>query len=438
MHVDLTVFSDVMVALVLYYLLFFLLGIRHVPVPDTSDAQPPLVVIVVPARNEELVIEETTRLALSTSYRGPVRVLVVDDASSDATASLVVDMAVGESRLRLLRRSPEFGGVGKSEVLNHAYAEITHWVHAEDPWLLGYTQHQIILGVIDADGHLSPGALNDVTAYFRSRRVGAVQISVHIREVAASCLARLQDIELVGYSYMTQTARDRLGSVGLGGNGQFMRLSALASLGPLPWHPGALTEDLDLGIRMMIEGWHLRVCSLASVDQQGLSGFRPLLRQRTRWAQGAYQCWRLLPGLARSPKLWVATRGRRHRPIASGSGGRDGWRGVGPRSPQHRWRRDHRRSLRAVDGVRDRLPDDRPHPRLDAASVVDCHLPTTCAPSAVVVGGTRVHRADGRLRLPLGGDRPAGVAPLARAGELGEDPSPRHYRRGAGSARGAE
>src|SRR5580700_8066122 len=109
-----------MVALVLYYLLFFLLGIRHVPVPDTSDAQPPLVVIVVPARNEELVIEETTRLALNTSYRGPVRVLVVDDASSDATASLVADIAVGESRLRLLRRSPEIGGMGKSEVLNHA------------------------------------------------------------------------------------------------------------------------------------------------------------------------------------------------------------------------------------------------------------------------------------------------------------------------------
>jgi len=118
----------------------------------------------------------------------------------------------------------------------------------------------------------------------------------------------MQDMEFVGFSYMVQTARDRLGSVGLGGNGQFTRMSALDTLGEYPWRPGALTEDLDLGLRMMMAGWRLRFCSTSWVDQQGLPHLRPLLRQRTRWAQGHYQCWRHIPTLLRSRRMWIINR----------------------------------------------------------------------------------------------------------------------------------
>ncbi len=45
-------------------------------------------------------------------------------------------------------------------------------------------------------------------------------------------LARMQDMEFVIYTEVFQRGRRHLGSVGLGGNGQFMRLSAMLSLGP--------------------------------------------------------------------------------------------------------------------------------------------------------------------------------------------------------------
>jgi cellulose synthase/poly-beta-1,6-N-acetylglucosamine synthase-like glycosyltransferase len=149
--------------------------------------------------------------------------------------------------------------------------------------------------IVDADGHLSPTAARDGVALLADPHVGAVQIGVQIRNARHSLLARLQDIEFVGFSFMVQTARDRLGSVGLGGNGQFTRLSALADLGDEPWRSVALTEDLDLGVRLQLAGWRLRFCATAWVAQEGLTSLRPLARQRTRWTQGHYQCWRYMP-----------------------------------------------------------------------------------------------------------------------------------------------
>jgi cellulose synthase/poly-beta-1,6-N-acetylglucosamine synthase-like glycosyltransferase len=131
---------------------------------------------------------------------------------------------------------------------------------------------------------------------------------VRIANADRSLLARLQDMEFVAFSWLVQVARDHLGSSGLGGNGQFTRLSALESLGTAPWAPKALTEDLDLGLQLIESGWRTRFCHLTSVDQQGLEAWRPLLRQRTRWIQGHYQCWRHIPRLWRRRGIPLAAR----------------------------------------------------------------------------------------------------------------------------------
>ena len=44
-------------------------------------------------------------------------------------------------------------------------------------------------------------------------------------------------------------------------------------------------------------GWHIRFCRTTSVTQQGVRTVRAWLRQRTRWAQGHYQCWDHIPKL---------------------------------------------------------------------------------------------------------------------------------------------
>jgi cellulose synthase/poly-beta-1,6-N-acetylglucosamine synthase-like glycosyltransferase len=120
-------------------------------------------------------------------------------------------------------------------------------------------------------------------------------------------MPRCQDLEFIGFCQLAQAGRDRIGSVGLGGNGQFTRLAALRSLGRPPWTE-CLTEDLDLGLHLKRIGWHMRFCRTSSVTQEGVRTFRAWIRQRTRWAQGHYQCWSHIPGLLTARRVPVITR----------------------------------------------------------------------------------------------------------------------------------
>ena len=279
--------ATVVAVLVLGYLaLTVVLARRPLPVPARGRT-PSHWAIIIPARDEEAVIRTTVLSALeAVGSRGWV--VVVDDASEDGTAEVV--RAIGDTRVWLIERRLPNARLGKGEALNEAYAAVRRRVDVE-----GMDPDDVVLGIVDADGRLAPGCVDTVAAHFRTPTVGAVQIRVRIRN-RARWLGLFQDYEFLVFSSLTQTARERMGSVGLGGNGQFTRLSALDSVGPRPWSD-CLTEDLDLGIRLVVEGWSNRYSDATWVDQQGVDDVRALLRQRTRWMQGHFQCWRLLPRL---------------------------------------------------------------------------------------------------------------------------------------------
>jgi cellulose synthase/poly-beta-1,6-N-acetylglucosamine synthase-like glycosyltransferase len=266
-----------------------------------------LYVVVVPARNEHLVLADTLADLTALQPGSQCRVLVVDDGSTDSTGAIADAWAARDRRIRVLHRRKPYAATGKSGALNAAYLGITSACRTGDPWLAGYPPERVVMVIVDADGHLDPHCLTTVAGYFGDPHVGSVQIGVRIANASRSALARMQDMEFVGFSWLVQVARDRLGSSGLGGNGQFTRLAALDSLGDRPWTPAALTEDLDLGLRLVLAGWRTRFCHEAEVSQQGLETWRPLLRQRTRWIQGHYQCWRYAPALARARRVrWAA------------------------------------------------------------------------------------------------------------------------------------
>jgi cellulose synthase/poly-beta-1,6-N-acetylglucosamine synthase-like glycosyltransferase len=128
-----------------------------------------------------------------------------------------------------------------------------------------------------------------------------VQCQVRIRN-RARLLGAVQDLEFGAIVNACQSLRDVLDTVGLGGNGQFSRLSALQGLGDAPWS-ACLVEDLELGLRMHLDGVGIRYTSRASVTQQAVVDVRRLTRQRTRWAQGNLQCARYLRTLITSRKL---------------------------------------------------------------------------------------------------------------------------------------
>lgn len=303
---DVTWLGYLMAGVALYYFGLFTLSTKRAPRRRRRVAtRQPFVVLVIPAHNEELVIEETLESLTGLEYDHYL-VLVLDDGSRDGTAELARGFERDE-RVVVVSRGAEIAGRGKGAVLNHAFEIICDLVARGDPRLQGRDAGDVLVGVLDADGVLDPHALTEVAALFADERVGGVQVGVQIANAADGLLERCQDMEFVGFSHLAQAARDRIGSVGLGGNGQFTRLSALLSLGRPPW-TDCLTEDLDLGLSLIRRGWRIRFCATAWVAQQGVSTIRAWLRQRTRWAQGHYQCWTHFPALLAARRAPLLTR----------------------------------------------------------------------------------------------------------------------------------
>lgn len=295
-----TILAYASVVMVIYYLGFFALSLRTNRRARLKTARRGATrfVVVIPAHNEELVIEQTVR-RLRELEDEPFVALVMNDGSRDNTAELARRAADGDERFIVVDRSPAIAGRGKGEVLNHAYRLVSRMIAWGDPRFAGATPDSVVLCVVDADGWLEPHALREVAPYFADADVGGVQLPVRMWNAGDGFLALMQDIEFVGFCRLVQAGRDPLGSVGLGGNGQFIRLSALQQLGDAPWSK-CLTEDLDVTMHLIRRGWRLRFCPRAAVAQQALTAPRPLFRQRARWVQGHYTCWRHLLPLLRA------------------------------------------------------------------------------------------------------------------------------------------
>jgi cellulose synthase/poly-beta-1,6-N-acetylglucosamine synthase-like glycosyltransferase len=279
----------VLISLVYLFHLFALSRRRRpelLPAPDGL-----FVVFAIPCLNEETVIGATLDNLL-TLPGDDYAVLVVDDAATDRTAEIVRGYLGG--RVDLLERRLPNAQEGKGDALNAACRHL-----ATSRLLRGRRPEDVVVAIFDADGRIERDALSAVAGYFRDPQAGAVQIGVEMRNAHANLLARMQDIEFCVFTEVFQRARQRLGSVGLGGNGQFVRLKALQSLGDDPWSD-CLTEDLDLGVRLLLAGWKNNYCPTACVNQQAVTSVRLWLRQRTRWFQGHLQCWRLIPRIIRS------------------------------------------------------------------------------------------------------------------------------------------
>ncbi len=309
----------VIVLMVGWTLLLFVQARRWANQPETAEAEHErdesslLWVFLVPALNEEMVIEDSLDrlLAVRCTHR---RIVVIDDGSDDRTAELLRGYASREEVEIVTRRAPD-ARQGKAAALNHAFLHLGPIVDAS-----GFARADTIVGVVDADGRLDADAPEHVAAHFADPRAGGVQVQVRIYN-RHGFLGWMQDVEFGIYGRLYQAGRSPWGTAGMGGNGQFNRLSALDDLlerEESPSHeplgpPGAsiasastptgpwrdrLTEDQDLGLRLITAGWTSHHDLNTSVDQQGLSNLRRLYRQRTRWSQGNLQAMGLLPRIA--------------------------------------------------------------------------------------------------------------------------------------------
>lgn len=278
---------------------------RNLPRPheQTNEAEY-LWVFVVPALDEEVTIADSVgRLReVAVSHK---RIIVVNDGSEDRTGEILSEM--DQRDLTVLTRVLPDAKQGKSEALNDAWRHLTETVLVRGEFA-GWSPNKVIVTIVDADGRLDPRA-GHVAKHFDDDRVGGVQSLVRIYN-RKSPLTWAQNIEFAVFGFVFQMGRVTWGTANMGGNGQFNRLAALNSVaergssGRLgPWREGRLTEDQDIGLRLIRAGWQGRQTALVTIDQQGLHSLRALYRQRARWAQGGWQMLDLVPSLAKNTHL---------------------------------------------------------------------------------------------------------------------------------------
>ncbi|MGC7101767.1 glycosyltransferase family 2 protein [Amycolatopsis lurida] len=272
--------------------------------------------IFVPCRDEEAVIGDTIFRLRATFPLA--HIWVIDDDSHDGTVGVVTALrdAAGDPdpQIHLVRRRPPHARTGKGDALNAAYRELAAWLGDAVSW------DRVIVGVVDADGVLAPDCLDVCAAdhLFGDDGVGAVQVEVRMlnrhvepdwpsrsRRWAGLKLVQLQDMEFRTAIAAIQHSRAYAGTVAMGGNGQFTRMSALHSIARgtgEPWR-GLLLEDYELGLHLLMAGWRTASTTDTHVSQEGLYSLRRFLTQRTRWGQGTMQCVRYLTAVWRSPRF---------------------------------------------------------------------------------------------------------------------------------------
>jgi 1,2-diacylglycerol 3-beta-glucosyltransferase len=296
-----TLFYAVFVLIVLIWLwtlALFLLArraLRSAPTPDGETRDAFLWVFLVPALNEEITIADSVSRLLAVEARNKA-ILVVDDGSTDGTTAVLDTFETPE--LEVLHRVAPMARQGKHAALNEGWRHLDRMLTSGR--LSGWPRDQVIICVVDADGRLDPNSPRFAASHFTRADVGGLQVLVRIYN-RSRVLTWCQDVEFSIFGLLYQAGRTPYGVTAMGGNGQFNRLSALDEIVDDevggPWR-ARLTEDQDLGLHLLEAGWRNVADARTSVAQQGLPGFRRLLRQRTRWAQGNLQAMKHIRTIA--------------------------------------------------------------------------------------------------------------------------------------------
>lgn len=272
-----------MVSISVYYVYITIIkSANDVYIEKRSNSDQPLYyAVIIPCFNEEKVIKQTL-LSLLRFTEPNLMVYVVDDDSSDNTLNVI--NGISDPRIKVIRKKKPNAQKGKGHSLNIAYESIL-----KDYWSID--SDQVIVTVLDADGFLCADAFTIADRIFSHSDIHGIQARVRIinNYRNGNWLTLLQDIEFYEVIGNIQKLRMKTKTVGLGGNGQFTRLSVLEKLTGIPWSD-CLLEDYDLTIRLLLNNEQIVYSDKLIIYQQGVRNYQRYIKQRSRWIQGSLQC----------------------------------------------------------------------------------------------------------------------------------------------------
>ncbi|MCZ8523525.1 MULTISPECIES: glycosyltransferase family 2 protein [Paenibacillus] len=243
------------------------------PIPEWEKNNHPLpkVSVLIPAHNEEVVIERTIKAMLKLDYpEDLLEIIVIDDNSKDATGEIADRYAARYPQLKVVHLRPPVVGGGKSGALNHGFKHSTGDV----------------IVVYDADNTPERKAVYYlVLAMLNDPKAGAVVGKFRVINAAQTLLTRFINIETICFQWMAQAGRfNWFGVSTIPGTNFAIRRSIIEELGG--WDEKALAEDTELTIRVYNMGYHIRFFPAAITWEQEPETWKVWWKQRTRWARG--------------------------------------------------------------------------------------------------------------------------------------------------------
>jgi cellulose synthase/poly-beta-1,6-N-acetylglucosamine synthase-like glycosyltransferase/spore germination protein YaaH/peptidoglycan/xylan/chitin deacetylase (PgdA/CDA1 family) len=238
--------------------------------PAEVASYKPKVAVLIPAYNEEKVIERTVRAALNSDYPN-LFVIVIDDGSKDRTlevARRAFSAEAAAGRVLILTKP----NAGKAEALNYG---VEHIGEAE-----------IFVG-IDADTIIAPDAIERLVPHFINPKIGAIAGNAKVGN-RVNLWTRWQALEYITSQNFERRALDVLGAVSVvpGAIGAW-RVSAVREAGG--YHIDTVAEDADLTMALLRRGYRVEYEDMALAYTEAPTNANGLMRQRFRWSFGILQ-----------------------------------------------------------------------------------------------------------------------------------------------------
>ncbi len=222
----------------------------------------PLVSIIIPARNEESVIERTIRGCLGQSYSN-IEVLAICHNCTDNTLQQARE--ISDKRVRTF--DLKTAEAGKGVALEYAVMQ------ARGDYLL----------IVDSDGILSHDFLDLALPLF-GNEYAAVQGKIVGSNRHYSLVSRLLALETDLYSVPFMAVRHFLDKrTPLGGTGLLIRKDILHAVGGFR---NELIDDFELSFRLYRHKYRIAFAPLSVVYDEKPPEVKLMIRQRSRWVKG--------------------------------------------------------------------------------------------------------------------------------------------------------
>jgi cellulose synthase/poly-beta-1,6-N-acetylglucosamine synthase-like glycosyltransferase len=241
------------------------IALRDRPLSDQVPADLPRLVFLVPAHNEELLIESCVRSIMSLRYPAErLRAVVVADNCTDRTARRA--RAAGAQCLE----RHDLKLVGKPQAI---------------AWALGRLpvgEYDAVV-IVDADTVLDPKFASELAsrAPLASK---AVQAYFDVRNPDATPLTRMATVLATAIHGLAYPLKQRAGlNVPLVGNGMCLGTDVLARHG---WHAFSISEDWEMYALLTAAGVTIECAPRARLYAQEARSLPQCSSQRQRWTAG--------------------------------------------------------------------------------------------------------------------------------------------------------